>query len=255
MLLRRLKYRSNASRHSILQKNFMENIQISRKVILHNKKKKNLNIVLGGSRFGKVTFGTCSLNLQPSNNFLCAGIKTTTSMGHSYGIFYNSNTIFFNSMKKGLDFFKPQKCSLNITEYSSTYGGNSENYVYSCFLNYGTKVFCIYMQNYSILYRSSGGNFVSYIRCLRGLGISVFRLPSSKKIHTPSLVICHIGRNIGIFNKYRVFGSFKFCNLKKKKKISTRGVAMNPVDHPNGGRSKSKTPFYNKYNRLAKKGK
>ena len=64
-----------------------------------------------------------------------------------------------------------------------------------------------------------------------------------------------LGRNNGLFNKYRVFGSQKFYSLKKKKRHSTRGIAMNPVDHHNGGRTKSKAPFYSKYNRIAKKGK
>lgn len=64
-----------------------------------------------------------------------------------------------------------------------------------------------------------------------------------------------VGRTAGMFTKYRVFGSFGLCIEKKKKRFSTRGIAMNPVDHHNGGRSKSKSPFFTKYGRIAKKGK
>ena len=38
-------------------------------------------------------------------------------------------------------------------------------------------------------------------------------------------------------------------------KKTVRGIAKNPVDHPNGGRSNTKKPFKNCFNKIAKMGK
>ena len=69
-------------------------------------------------------------------------------------------------------------------------------------------------------------------------------LPSKKKksIFSSSLVV--LGRNSNITNRKICYGGFfsKTPYLNKFSKI-TRGVAMNPVDHPNGGRSKTKGSF------------
>ena len=40
--------------------------------------------------------------------------------------------------------------------------------------------------------------------------------------------------------------------LLRKKKVTVRGVAMNPIDHHNGGRNNKKPLFLNKYNKIAK---
>jgi ribosomal protein L2 len=128
-------------------------------------------------------------------------------------------------------------------------------YMFSVFLKFGIKVSMVYLNNYSTAYTASSGNYLVFLGFFKKKNLSLFRLPSSRKTFFPSLSICLVGRHVGLFMKYRVFGSFKFYNLKKKKRFSTRGVAMNPVDHHNGGRSKTKSPFFNKYNNLAKKNK
>jgi large subunit ribosomal protein L2 len=63
------------------------------------------------------------------------------------------------------------------------------------------------------------------------------------------------GRVSNRFFKYTRYGSAKASIKKKKKIISVRGVAMNPVDHPNGGRSNTKQPLKNPWGKIAKKGK
>jgi large subunit ribosomal protein L2 len=57
--------------------------------------------------------------------------------------------------------------------------------------------------------------------------------------------LAFIGRVSNIYYRYTVFASFNGKYRIKKKEPSTRGIAMNPVDHPNGGRSKIKKPFRN----------
>lgn len=255
MFLKKPKFRSNCSRHSLLNKNFLENFYLSGKIIFENKK---LGLIYRKKKsfcYGKNILGPCKLDLQPVLGAICGGIKTISSSSYPYGIFFNNKSIFFNNMVKGLDFFKKYITNYTFLDNSDLYNNKFNSFVYSNFLKYGVRVFCIYNQDYSIMYKSSSGNYITHLSCFKKLGFSLFRFPSMKKFFISNLSLCHIGRNIGIFMKYRVFGNFKFYTLKKKKFLSTRGVAMNPVDHPNGGRSKSKTPFYNKYNKLAKRGK
>lgn len=46
-----------------------------------------------------------------------------------------------------------------------------------------------------------------------------------------------------------------FLHKAKKKKITVRGVAKNPVDHPNGGRTKAKQPELSPWGWIAKRNK
>lgn len=253
MFLKKIKYKSNASRHVILKKNFAENITFSKKIINTNKtllkdKKKKTSLSLHKNKIY-----TCKLNLIPKNGFFCGGTKTFSTSNKSMGIFFNKNCMFFDYMPKGYDFFLDNQTSL-ITVNEDNYVVNGQ-YMYTYFLKYSSKVMCIYDTNYNKIYQSSAGNYCVFKGFIKSLNLSIFILPSKKKTYFPYISMCRLGRSVGVFNKYTVFGSRKFKAVIKKKHISTRGIAMNPVDHPNGGRTKSKTPFYNKYNNLAKKGK
>jgi ribosomal protein L2 len=59
------------------------------------------------------------------------------------------------------------------------------------------------------------------------------------------MCIGNIGRVSNIFCLYSKYSSFSKCKLIKHKSQTVRGIAKNPVDHPNGGRSKIKQPFLN----------
>jgi large subunit ribosomal protein L2 len=69
----------------------------------------------------------------------------------------------------------------------------------------------------------------------------VVKLPSGKLYYFIKTTRCFIGKSFNFFNNKFIEGKWGF-SLHKKKKISVRGVAMNPVDHPNGGRTKAKQP-------------
>lgn len=105
-------------------------------------------------------------------------------------------------------------------------------------------------------FAKSNGTYILIDRVDFFLKKSLIILPSKKKKFIKWNLFCIKGRNSNIFWKYSVFGSFgfKFKSILKKK-INVRGVAMNPVDHPNGGRTKTKQPFKNKYNQIAKHNK
>lgn len=66
-------------------------------------------------------------------------------------------------------------------------------------------------------------------------------LPSKKKKFLQWFNLCFIGRNGNTNWKYNILGNYK-NSLILKKKQQVRGVAMNPVDHPHGGRTKTNKP-------------
>jgi len=66
-------------------------------------------------------------------------------------------------------------------------------------------------------------------------------LPSKVTKFFSQLTICFIGKNdVSYKNSLQPGKAGVNCNYGKKPKV--RGVAMNPVDHPNGGRTKSCSP-------------
>jgi large subunit ribosomal protein L2 len=55
----------------------------------------------------------------------------------------------------------------------------------------------------------------------------------------------NLGRVGNKLQKRYSYMSAQKAKTKKQNRISVRGVAMNPVDHPNGGRSNTKQPLKN----------
>jgi ribosomal protein L2 len=64
-------------------------------------------------------------------------------------------------------------------------------------------------------------------------------LQSLKKVKVRSNTLVLLGRNDNLFNNRVRFKMFS----QGHNKVTVRGVAKNPVDHPNGGRSKTKQPL------------
>jgi ribosomal protein L2 len=66
-------------------------------------------------------------------------------------------------------------------------------------------------------------------------------LPSLAEIFLNKNCKAYVGENQNFTVNKLVEGKFGF-SFHKQKKIKVRGVAMNPVDHPNGGRAKTVQP-------------
>lgn len=69
----------------------------------------------------------------------------------------------------------------------------------------------------------------------------LIELPSKKQIYLIKKSIAYIGKNQNYFINKLIDGKFGFTHYNFKK-IAVRGVAMNPIDHPNGGRAKTVQP-------------
>lgn len=66
-------------------------------------------------------------------------------------------------------------------------------------------------------------------------------LPSTKEIFLPNNTLCVTGSSYNFYLNSITQGKWGF-STKPHKLVSVRGVAKNPVDHPNGGRTKAKQP-------------
>ena len=84
--------------------------------------------------------------------------------------------------------------------------------------------------------------------------LALLELPSGQETLLPQTTICFVGKNQNFQKTSLVEGSWGFSYSKFKVR-RVRGVAMNPVDHPNGGRTKTVQPERSPWNWVAKKKK
>ena len=79
------------------------------------------------------------------------------------------------------------------------------------------------------------------------------QLPSGLTIYFPNWWKAFLGINAGWgYNSRKRKHKY---NINLSRSMVVRGVAKNPIDHPNGGRTKTKTPEKNPWNKVAKKSK
>jgi len=79
-------------------------------------------------------------------------------------------------------------------------------------------------------------------------------LPSKKYKIISSFCMVTLGRASNMLHNKEFFSKAGFSrNLNFKSKV--RGIAMNPVDHPHGGRTKSNSPELTPWGKIAKKNK
>lgn len=106
------------------------------------------------------------------------------------------------------------------------------------------------------LFATSAGTFIKFLFFDNQKEVFYIQLPSLKIIVIPLKGYIFVGRNSNIFLNKIIRGGF-FSNYIswKKQSYSTRGVSMNPVDHPNGGRTRVKNPLKTPWGYIAKKGK
>lgn len=105
--------------------------------------------------------------------------------------------------------------------------------------------------NTKFTFSLSSGCYIQKLKSKKYSKLATLLLPSkvSKKISFNTK--CIFGVLSNIFLKTFVYG--KYGSVWKKKYLTqVRGVAKNPVDHPNGGRTKSKSPELSPWGWIAK---
>jgi len=84
--------------------------------------------------------------------------------------------------------------------------------------------------------------------------LAFIKIPSGLRIKVSAYCLVVLGRSSNPFFYKTVVGKFG-NNFKKGFKSKVRGVAMNPVDHPHGGRTKTNSPETSLWGKIAKKNK
>lgn len=101
------------------------------------------------------------------------------------------------------------------------------------------------------IYSRSAGTYCTLLSIDEIKNIFKVQLPSSCII-TLDLNCCVVlGRNSNIWHSKEIVGKAG-RNIIKGYKHSVRGVAMNPVDHPHGGRTKTNSPEKTPWGKVAK---
>lgn len=87
----------------------------------------------------------------------------------------------------------------------------------------------------------SNGTYCVLIENINDFNLIKIKLPSLKYYFLNKNCFCSIGRNNLIMWKFSKFKKASYY-IKNGFKQKVRGVAMNPVDHPHGGRTKTNKP-------------
>lgn len=113
----------------------------------------------------------------------------------------------------------------------------------------------IYMFDFNkLVFTRAAGSFSTTVFIDHEKNYSKVRLSSGQDVYLYNYNYVSIGKNSNINSNLRVIGKAG-VNRHQGFKSSVRGVAMNPVDHPNGGRTKTCSPTKNPWGRIAKNSK
>ena len=107
------------------------------------------------------------------------------------------------------------------------------------------------LPNKGSIYAKSAGTFCNLLNNDFTRDLSLITLPTGEKIKISFYCFVSLGRASNIQHFKTVIGRAGINRLYGKKP-SVRGVAMNPVDHPHGGRTKSNSPELTPWNKIAK---
>lgn len=127
----------------------------------------------------------------------------------------------------------------NISRSNITFAGNI---VFLSFLKQNDIIYSIYSKNRTkCFYAKSAGTFCKLKYRTHSKDFFVITMPSGEKKTIPVSLCVSIGRNSNVKHKKEVIGSAGY-NRHLGIRPTVRGVAMNPVDHPHGGRTKTSQP-------------
>lgn len=151
---------------------------------------------------------------------------------------YGTNLIF-----PGIEFLLPGK---KVFDFTKNFNFSKPHYMgslvlldqlpYHLFVSYINNNF-----NNKRTFARSSGTFGMKLKAKKTVKLVLVKLPSLTTYFFLKNTKCFIGKNTNFFNNKFIEGKWGF-GIHKTKTLAVRGVAMNPVDHPNGGRTKAKQP-------------
>lgn len=114
-----------------------------------------------------------------------------------------------------------------------------------CFFN------IMYSRNQFAWFCRAGGTFCTIVRFNIEKGNCTVKIPSGKFKVIPESSYATLGRNSNLLPRGIWLGKAGW-NIRRGFRPNVRGVAMNPVDHPHGGRTKSNSPERTPWGKVAK---
>lgn len=209
--------------------------------------KKNIS----GLRFFKKTylFNTLKTKIQMSSLFVCDfgfrkfPLKEFAWCKSLYGL---------NFLLESNDYLKPGFIFYNLCQLLNNSASLYGQYLPLSLLPINTSISSVYnAQNVYKTFALSSGCIAKKRKNLKKTKLTYVELPSKKRILLPINTFCLFATTQNLyFNRIIKGGWGVLTNVKKK--ISVRGVAKNPVDHPNGGRTKAKQPELSPWGWIAK---
>lgn len=258
----------NSSRHKIYTKSFFTNdkkIKIFRK---RNFKKTSFGILKKKVLRGRLKKNSKHFILENNLFFLsklglCVDIiLDRTKRTHSAYIILSNGISFYLKSSHGLcigNYFKvlnelpDEESSKNFLNLFSPFKKgnyiNVSNYVSLDWIDKKSMVYNLFFK-----YARSSGTYCKVFRRQFDDEFLACYLPSKKKFILNTRFFVLLGRCSNTLRKIEVVGNAG-SNYHKGFRSKTRGVATNPVDHPNGGRTKTCRPLKNIWGKIAKKGK
>lgn len=194
-----------------------------------NKHNKYFSVDINRNKLTNLAIVT-SLNYLNKNSCFIGLIKYSNS---SLSYIKLVNGLFIGNFTKSIDM-------------SLKYSYNFKNILGSFMILNLTPKNCVYCNIISLnqnksLYAKSAGTYLSVYRRVKEYNIFILNLPTGARKYFSGDSKATIGRNSNFLNKYTCIGKAGI-NINKGFKSSVRGVAMNPVDHPHGGRTKTNQP-------------
>jgi len=128
----------------------------------------------------------------------------------------------------------------------------------------GVTVLLFFLKKFSIFngltvkttskYAKANGTFCQVLEIFEDLNLAKVMLPSGQSKVVTTLKFVTLGRCANLLSNREVYG--KAGSLRNRGiKPKVRGVAMNPVDHPHGGRSNTSKPEVSPWGWVTKKTK
>lgn len=253
MLNRKLKATSAGLRHQILtQKNILcKNNNFLKKNIVHIKKrggrsKQDGHTTIWHRGGGKKKKSAQISKLNNKSFFLCVAVIYSATRNCFIAIQFDFKNLCFN-----FSIHTDKQCigsliedGLNLRSTYQKIGSKSTlNNIYT-----GAIINSVFSKNKSI-YAKSAGTYCQVVQKYKNF--VKLRLPSGKIIEASLNSIATLG-SVSNKNHFLCILGKAGKNRHKSKRPVVRGVAMNPVDHPHGGRTNGGRPSVSPWGKLTK---
>ena len=222
-----------------------------------------INSISGRNNSGKITVRYknkgCKKSFFKVDNYrkiinkisLCIKIKKVSYINSFLALIKYSNGLFSYILSS--HGFRPGDYSyttIRPPRFSLNYNSNCViliKYLDYSFIFYNLEI----EQNKGGKYAKSAGTFCKLLNINFEKKIAKVLLPTNKLKIISIYCLVTLGRSSNIFYKNQFFSKAGY-NINLGKKPSVRGVAMNPVDHPHGGRAKTNSPEVTPWGKIAK---